>query len=311
MSPESALAELRRASEASLQAAPSSILAASTNRAVGASLHAAPSQEAGKESHDSNGEALEIVFDKEGDEAQEQTRELQAQLQAERMAVSRLRDEAQRSAEHIQALQAQLQAEREHIQALRAQMQAERAAVSQLEDEVQVCKAEAASAQQKIAELHPSTPRAEQASMQLRPDGDAQNKARITDLALNACDHVESEPGQLRDTRAWVAWLGDHLSPDMLHKQRPRVLAALLLHAAWCMEWGDGFPFAHCLVRIVEATQQGHTNGRPFPRLAALRAMRHLNLSAADCGKAAELHSKLLMSLAKSPPRGLPWKTQA
>jgi len=66
--------------------------------------------------------------------------------------------------------------------------------------------------------------------MQLRPDGDAQNKARITDLALNACDHVESEPGQLRDTRAWVAWLGDHLSPDMLHQQRPRVLAALLLH---------------------------------------------------------------------------------
>ena len=144
MSPGSALAELRQASEASLQAAPSSILAASTNRAVGASLHAAPSQEAGKESHDSDGEALEIVFDKEGDEAQEQTRELQAQLQAERMAVSRLRDEAQRSAEHIQALQAQLQAER--------------AAVSRLEDEVQVCKAEAASAQQKIAELRPSTP---------------------------------------------------------------------------------------------------------------------------------------------------------
>ena len=112
--------------------------------AAEASLQAAPSQEASKASHDSDGEALEIDFDKEGDEAQEQTRELQAQKQAERLAVSRLRDEAQRSAEHIQALQAQLQAER--------------AAVSLLEDEAQVCKAEAASAQQKIAELRPSTP---------------------------------------------------------------------------------------------------------------------------------------------------------
>ena len=59
------------------------MLAGSTNRGVGASLHAAPSQEASKESHDSDGEALEIVFDKEGDEAQEQTRELQAQVQGE------------------------------------------------------------------------------------------------------------------------------------------------------------------------------------------------------------------------------------
>ena len=150
--------KLRGAAEASLQAAPSSILAGSTNRAVGASLHAASSQEGSKESHDSEGEALEIVFDKGGDRAQEQTRELQAQLQAERVAVSRLRDEAQRSAEHIQALQAQLQAEREHIQALQAQLQAERAAVSRLGDEVRVCKAEAASAQQKTAELCPSPP---------------------------------------------------------------------------------------------------------------------------------------------------------
>ena len=112
-------------------------------------------------------------------------------------------------------------------------------------------------------------------------------KAHVIELALSACAHVESraEVGQLRDTRVWVSWVGDHLPHDMLCKHHPRVVAALLLHVAWCMEFGDGFPFA--------------------------QAVKFLNLSAIDCGKAAELHCKLLMLLAKSPPRGLPWETQA
>ena len=93
------------------------------------------------EGNDSDGEALEIVFPDEGDEAErrEQTQDLRAQLQAERMVVSQLRDEVQRLAGHAESLQAQLQAER--------------AAVSQIEKEAQVYKKEAAVAQQKIAEL--------------------------------------------------------------------------------------------------------------------------------------------------------------
>ena len=72
-------------------------------------------------------------------ERREQTQDLRAQLQAERMVVSQLRDEVQRLAGHAESLQAQLQAER--------------AAVSQIEKEAQVYKKEAAVAQQKIAEL--------------------------------------------------------------------------------------------------------------------------------------------------------------
>ena len=138
-------------------------------------------------------------------------------------------------------------------------------------------------------------------------------KAHVIELALSACAHVESraEVGQLRDTRAWVSWVGDHLPHDMLCKHHPRVVAALLLHAAWCMEFGDGFPFAQCLVRVIESTRDGHASCLPLTRQAPFFAMKFLNLSATDCGKAAELHCKLLMLLAKSPPRGLPWETQA
>ena len=67
---------------------------------------------------------------------------------------------------------------------------------------MQVHKTEAASAQQKIAEHNDKKNR----------DGDVENKAgktHIIELALSACAHVESraEVGQLRDTRAWVAWV--------------------------------------------------------------------------------------------------------
>ena len=160
---------------------------------------------------------------------------------------------------------------------------------------MQVYKTEAASSQQKIAELQ------EKNSL----DGDMENKAgttHIIELALSACAHVESraEVGQLRDTHAWVAWMGDHLPHYMLHQHPPHIVSALLLHTSWCMEFGDGFPFVP--VRVIESTQHGRANGLPFPRLAPVMAMQFLNLSAADCGKAAELHSKLLMLLAKSPP---------
>ena len=175
-----------------------------------------------------------------------------------------------------------------------------------MEGNEQVYKNEAAAAQQKIAELKEKNSR----------DGSVENntgKAHVIELALSACAHVESRTkvGQLRDTRAWVSWVGDHLPHDMLCKHHPRVVAALLLHAAWCMEFGDGFPFAQCVVRVKESTRDGHRRCLPFTRQAPLLAMKFLNLSAMDCGKAAELHCKLLMLLAKSPPRGLPWETQA
>ena len=54
--------KIRGAAEASLHAAPSSILAASTDWAAPASSHTSPSVGASREGNDSNGEALGIVF---------------------------------------------------------------------------------------------------------------------------------------------------------------------------------------------------------------------------------------------------------
>ena len=138
------------------------------------------------------------------------------------MAVSRLRDEAQRLVGHAQSLQVQLRAER--------------AAVSRLEEEVQVYKTEAASVQQNISELN------EQNSC----DGDMENKAgktHIIELALSECAHVESrtEVGQLQDIHDWVGWMGDHLPCYMLHQHCPRIVAALLLHTFGCMVFGESF----------------------------------------------------------------------
>ena len=136
-------------------------------------------------------------------------------------------------------------------------------------------------------------------------------KAHVVELALSACTHMESRTKgipcrQFQDVRAWVAWIGEHLPHAILQLHHPRSVAALVVHAAWCMEFGDGFPFAKCLVRLLDCTRHGRVPDFAFPRRAPLVAMQFLGLSAADCGKAAELHGQLLMSIAKSAPRGMP-----
>ena len=74
-------------------------------------------------------------------------------------------------------------------------------------------------------------------------------KARVVELALSACTHVEYRTKgipcrQFQDVRVWVAWIGEHLPHAILQLHRPRIVAARVLHAAWCMEFGDGFQFA-------------------------------------------------------------------
>jgi hypothetical protein len=151
---------------------------------------------------------------------------LRAHLHAERIVVSRLRDEAQRLVGHVQSL---------HVQ-----LRAERAAVSRLEEEVQVYKTEAASTQQQISELKEKN----------SCDGDMENKAgktHIIELALSACAHVESrtEVG-LQYIRDWVGWMGDHLPCYMLHQHCPHifsgaVVARRLVHGVRrqlpCLAW--------------------------------------------------------------------------
>ena len=55
----------------------------------------------------------------------------------------------------------------------------------------------------------------------------------------------------------WMEWMAGHVSPELVSGSSPRVLAALLLHTAWCMEWGDGLPFSKTLVKLVALTRDG------------------------------------------------------
>ena len=118
--------------------------------------------------------------------------------------------------------------------------------------------AEVATAESKIAELNEKSRLHE--GIETKAD-----KPQLIERALSACDHVEARPdvGQLRDTRAWVAWVGEYTPQDMLQRH-PRVVAARVLRASWCVEFGDGFPCAQCLRRVIESTRRGRTNGLPF-----------------------------------------------
>ena len=220
------------------------------------------------------------------------------------------------------ASEREVQQQAELTQDLQTQLQTERIAVLRLEGELEVWKAEATSKEREIAELNQSVDamKCEIAKLKQSARLPAErhqhitSRSQVVELALCACAHVESRSRskgallarQCEDARAWVAWMGEHLPCAMLQQHCPRVLAALVLHAAWCMEWGDGFPFTKCILRLVECTRHGRGHDLAFPQRAPLLAMQFLKLSAADCGKAAEAHSQLLMSIGKSSARGMP-----
>ena len=77
-----------------------------------------------------------------------------------------------------------------------------------------------------------------------QPEDAVRIRSQVAELALKACSHVESRTKsamclkQLQHTRAWVECMAAHIPTKMLEQNHPRVLAALVLHAAWCMEWG-------------------------------------------------------------------------
>ena len=222
----------------------------------------------------------------------------------------------------------------ELTQDLQTRLQTERSAVLRLEGELEVWKAGATSKEREIAELRQSVDAMKCEIAKLKqstrlpaeqhqgpagivsagPAKPNTSRSQVIVLALSACAHVESrceDAWRCEDARAWVAWMGEHLPCAMLQQHSPRVLAALVLHAAWCMEWGDGFPFTKCIVRLVECTRSGRGQDLAFPQRAPLWAMQFLKLSAAECGKAAEAYSQLVMSIGKSSARGLPGRPPA
>ena len=82
-----------------------------------------------------------------------------------------------------------------------------------------------------------------------QPEDAVRIRSQVAELGLKACSHVESRTKsapwlKLQHPTARVEWMAAYIPTKMLEQHHPRVLAALVLHAAWCMELGEGFPFA-------------------------------------------------------------------
>ena len=132
------------------------------------------------------------------------------------------------------------------------------------------------------------------------------------DLAVRACEQglanhhlLGEQPQRMKNVCVWMEWMNSHVSPELVSGSSPRVLAALLLHTAWCMEWGDGLPFSKTLVKLVALTRDGPQSCKQLQDGFLFHVMRFLKLTAEDCKDLAGLHCRLLMGL-PGTQKGLP-----
>ena len=132
------------------------------------------------------------------------------------------------------------------------------------------------------------------------------------DLAVRACEQglanhhlLGEQPQRMKNVCVWMEWMNGHVSPELVSGSSPRVLAALLLHTAWCMEWGDGLPFSKTLVKLVALTRDGPQSCKQLQDGFLFHVMRFLKLTAEDCKDLAGLHCRLLMGL-PGTQKGLP-----
>ena len=132
------------------------------------------------------------------------------------------------------------------------------------------------------------------------------------DLAVRACEQglanhhlLGEQPQRMKNVCVWMEWMNSHVSPELVSGSSPRVLAALLLHTAWCMEWGDGLLFSKTLVKLVALTRDGPQSCKQLQDGFLFHVMRFLKLTAEDCKDLAGLHCRLLMGL-PGTQKGLP-----
>ena len=100
--------------------------------------------------------------------------------------------------------------------------------------------------------------------------------------------------------------MGGHVSPELVSETTPKVLAALLLHTAWCMEWRDGLPFSKLFIKLVALTRDGAQARKSLQDGFPFHVMHFLQLSAEDCKNLGFLHCKFLMQLSRSERKGVP-----
>ena len=96
---------------------------------------------------------------------------------------------------------------------------------------------------------------------------------------------------------AWLEWMAGHVSPELVRDYEPKVLAALVLHTAWRMEWGEGLPWSKFWMKLLHLTRNGNEARQQMQTGFLFPTMRFLQLSAEDCEHLGFLHAKFLMLL--------------
>ena len=132
------------------------------------------------------------------------------------------------------------------------------------------------------------------------------------DLVVRACEQgvanhhlLEEQAQRMKSVCVWMEWMAGHVSPELISGSSPRVLAALLLHTAWCMEWGEGLPFSKTLAKLLLLTRNGPYSCKQLQDGFPFHVMCFLKLTKEDCKDLAGLHCRLLMLL-PGTQKGLP-----
>ena len=129
---------------------------------------------------------------------------------------------------------------------------------------------------------------------------------RAFEYSMDKYTLSEEQLQKKQSTRAWLEWMAGHVSPELVRDCEPQVLAALLLHTAWCMEWGEGLPWSKFLTKLVHLTRNGNEARQQMQTGFPFQVMRFLQLSAEDCKHLGFLHAKFLMMLPSSERKGVP-----
>ncbi len=196
----------------------------------------------------------------------------------------------------IQKMQQELVTARECTAKSQAELLRQNESVSKLKEELAESRARESS-------LNPGPQRAQ--ALALDPQGlDAAER-----LALKACAVVEGrvsveDHSRIQAVATWIKWLVTHISSDapIIRDHSVRVVAAVILHAAWGLEFGQGLPLAKTLEYAVACSWSVSKGG---PRLQIL-LMKLLGLTASDCVQSKAVYSTFIRMLWDKGPVGLP-----
>ena len=128
-------------------------------------------------------------------------------------------------------------------------------------------------------------------------------------LALRACAAVESrvsveDRSRVKATAIWIKWLVAHIpeDPHMLRHHSKGVVAAVILHVAWGLEFGEGLPLARTIDHAIASSWRVLNNGTRTQILL----MKLLGLTARECGHSKAVYAKLIRMLWDKGALGLP-----